>query len=63
MEKISSLKQKQIKAETSPSTVTMTLEQATEHLKKLGEWWAIRNCNRDTVIKWASYLKEHGITK
>jgi hypothetical protein len=40
--------------------ISMTLDEAAEYLKRLGEWWAIRNCSRDTLIKWATYLKEHG---
>ncbi len=52
-----------LKKETSAVTSNMTLEQASEYLKSLGEWWAVRNCPRETMIKWANYLKEHGATK
>lgn len=42
------------------ANTNMTLDEAAEYLKKLGEWWAVRNCSRDTLIGWAMYLRTHG---
>lgn len=46
--------------ESSKVTKNMSLDEASEYLKKLGEWWAVRNCPREIMIKWAMYLKENG---
>jgi hypothetical protein len=35
----------------------MTLEQATNYLKKLNEWESARKFDRETIIKWAEFLK------
>jgi hypothetical protein len=35
----------------------MTLEQATVYLKKLGEWESSWKFDRQTIIKWAEFLK------
>lgn len=37
----------------------MSLEEATEYLKKMEEWWVLRNESRETVIKWANHLYHH----
>jgi hypothetical protein len=36
----------------------MSLQEATTLLKKLGEWETVWHLDRDTIIKWASFLKE-----
>lgn len=36
--------------------LTMTLEEATKYLKKLGEWESVVNVDRETIIKWAEFL-------
>lgn len=36
---------------------TMTLEEATNFLKKLNEWESARKFDRETIIKWAEFLK------
>lgn len=35
----------------------MSLEDATKYLKKVGEWESVWRLNRDTIIKWAEFLK------
>jgi len=35
----------------------MTLEEATNFLKKLNEWESARKFDRETIIKWAEFLK------
>lgn len=44
--------------DTSPS---MTLEEAATLLKKLKEWDGVCNMERETIIKWAEYLKKHKV--
>ncbi len=39
---------------------TMSLEEATNYLKKLNEWESARKFDRETIIKWAEYLKNKG---
>jgi hypothetical protein len=41
----------------------MTMEDATTYLKKLGEWEGVWHLDRDTIIKWAEFLKKKGETK
>ena len=41
----------------------MTMEEATTLLKKLGEWEGIWHMDRDTIIKWAEFLKKKEATK
>ena len=36
---------------------TMSLEEATFYLKKLGEWESAWKFDRETIIKWAEFLK------
>lgn len=36
----------------------MNLEQATVFLKKIGEWESAAKFDRETIIKWAVFLKE-----
>lgn len=40
-----------------PST-TMSLQEATEYLKKIDEWESVWRLERDTIIKWAEFLKK-----
>ncbi len=35
----------------------MNLEQATTYLKKMGEWESVWRMDRDTILKWAEFLK------
>jgi hypothetical protein len=35
----------------------LTLEEATAYLKKLGEWETAWKFDRETIIKWAEFLK------
>lgn len=42
---------------------SMTFEEAVVYLKKLGEHETIRNCERDTALKWAIFLKNKGVEK
>jgi hypothetical protein len=42
---------------------SMTMEEATTFLKKLGEWEGIWHMDRDTIIKWAEFLKKKEATK
>lgn len=37
---------------------TLTLEQATAFLKKIGEWESVWKLDRETIIKWANFLKD-----
>ena len=39
--------------------IYMTLKEAEEYLKKMDEWGTLRSMDRDTIIKWACYLKQH----
>lgn len=39
----------------------MSLEEATAYLKKLGEWEGVVNMNRETILKWAEFLKKKDI--
>lgn len=43
---------------TKPLTVNMNLDEATTFLKKMGEWDSVWRMERDTIIKWANFLKE-----
>lgn len=36
---------------------SMTLEEATTYLKKIGEWESAWRFNRETILGWANYLK------
>lgn len=36
----------------------MSMEEATTLLKSLGEWESVWNMERDTIIKWAEFLKK-----
>lgn len=38
----------------------MSLEEATEYLKKIGEWESVWRLERDTIIKWAEFLRKKG---
>lgn len=40
----------------------MTLEEATAFLKKIKEWESVVNFDRDTIIKWAEFLKKKKAT-
>ena len=40
------------------TAVNMNLEEATTFLKKMGEWETVWRMERDTIIKWANFLKE-----
>lgn len=42
----------------TPLTVNMNLDEATTFLKKMGEWDSVWRMERDTIIKWANFLKE-----
>jgi hypothetical protein len=35
----------------------LTLEEATAYLKKIGEWESSWKFDRETIIKWAEFLK------
>lgn len=35
----------------------MNLEQATDYLKSEGEWESVWRLDRETIIKWAIFLK------
>lgn len=35
----------------------LTLEEATNYLKKIGEWETAWKFDRETIIKWAEFLK------
>lgn len=37
---------------------SMSLEEATEYLKKIGEWDSVWRLERDTIVKWAEFLKK-----
>lgn len=37
----------------------MSFMEAVEYLKKMDEWWAVRNASRDTIIQWAHHLYNH----
>jgi hypothetical protein len=41
----------------------MSMDDAITYLKKMDEWDAIRNMDRETVIKWASFLKNREESK
>lgn len=36
--------------------IHLTLEEATDYLKKMGEWEGVWNLDRDIIIKWAEFL-------
>jgi hypothetical protein len=36
---------------------SMSLEQATTYLKKIGEWESVWRFDRDTILGWANFLK------
>lgn len=40
------------------SNSPMSMEEATTYLKKLNEWESVWNMERDTIIKWAEFLKK-----
>ena len=39
-------------------TRTMSLEEATTYLKQIGEWESVWRLERDTIVKWAEFLKK-----
>ena len=41
-------------------SMTMSLEEATEYLKKIGEWESVWRLERDTIVKWAEFLRKKG---
>lgn len=45
------------------STKPMNLEEATKYLKKIHEWESVCRLDRDTVLKWAEFLKNREITQ
>ena len=46
------------KLTTKSSAVNMNLEEATTFLKKIGERESAWRMERETIIKWANFLKE-----
>jgi hypothetical protein len=42
---------------------TMTLDEATNYLKKIKEWESAVKFDRNTIIAWAEFLKGKGIEK
>ena len=42
---------------------TMTLSEAETYLRKIGEWHGVVKMDRETVIKWAEFLKAKGVKK
>lgn len=51
-----------MKEKEKETKVSMTLEQATDYLKKLNEWESARKFDRETIIKWAEFLKSKKAT-
>lgn len=47
-----------MKATTKTSNSSMNLEEATSYLKKIGEWESASKFNRETILKWANFLKD-----
>lgn len=41
---------------------SMSLEEATAYLKKINEWESVVSLDRDTIIKWAEFLKNREST-
>jgi hypothetical protein len=41
----------------------MNMEEAAVYLKKLGEWEGVWHLDRDTILKWAEFLRNKGETK
>lgn len=41
----------------------MNLEEATKYLKKVGEWESVWRLDRETMIKWANFLKNRESVK
>jgi len=41
----------------------MSLEAATTYLKKMNEWESVVSLDRDTIIKWAEFLKNRESTE
>lgn len=41
---------------------TLSLEEATNYLKKIKEWESACKFDRETIIAWAEFLKNKGIT-
>ncbi len=48
------------KSEPQPQP-TMTLFEAETYLRKVGEWHGVVKMNRETIIKWAEFLRAKGI--
>lgn len=47
-----------VKSQTSVSSnKEMTLAEAETYLRKVGEWHGVVTMPRDTIIKWATFLK------
>jgi len=41
---------------------SMSLEEATAYLKKMNEWESVVSLDRETIIKWAEFLKNREST-
>ena len=37
--------------------ITLTMEEATAYLKQIKEWDTVAKMDRETIIKWAEFLK------
>ena len=52
-------RKKKSKPEFTYEETHMTMEEATNYLKKMGEWESVWRLDRDTIVKWAEYLLVH----
>jgi hypothetical protein len=41
----------------------MTIEEATAYLKSIDEWESVWRLERETILKWAEFLKERKVEK
>jgi hypothetical protein len=41
----------------------MSMEEVTNYLKKIGEWESVAKMDRETIMKYAEFLKKKGATK
>ena len=50
-------------SEKTENTHTLSMEEATTFLKKIGEWDSVSKFDRQIILDWANYLKKRGVSK
>jgi hypothetical protein len=60
------LAQKNTKPKTTneePTEIITSLQEAETYLRKVNEWNSVNKMDRETIMNWANFLKNKGVTK